>query len=324
MGLSYQDARQVAIDVFQTNFEVLSQRAAAIAMKRVEEFTDTLMEQLRKEQPQGCRSAEDPDFQLSLFAAQREYARCGEKQLGDILVDLLVQRSKQNDRDILQIVLSECIEVVAKLTEEQLAALAAVFIVRYTEMRRVHVIDQVVLQLKQCLSPIIQYLSDRRTCYQHLEYTGCATVEIAEIDILTILEGAYRVTLTKGLDPVLFTREFAPLCSISNLLVTDGTRGNRVWFTIPRVTALIECLAQAEIPGALINLVTKQLEATYMTTEEVRAEIVSQFPEFQSFLDIWRRSQLRSLQLTSVGTAIAHAYLRSKCAFKTDLSIWVN
>jgi hypothetical protein len=61
-------------------------------------------------------------MQYAVFTAQREFARSGDDQLGDILVDILVDRTKEPDRSLLQIVLNESLNVAPKLTADQLAA----------------------------------------------------------------------------------------------------------------------------------------------------------------------------------------------------------
>ncbi len=79
---------------------------------------------LHKEYAKGLENAENPDFQRALFTVQKEYALTGDDELGDLLVDLLIDRTKQDNRSLLQIVLNESLSVVPKLTNDQLAALS--------------------------------------------------------------------------------------------------------------------------------------------------------------------------------------------------------
>ena len=106
-GLTYAEVRDVALDVFRANFYELAGVAKETAKARAEEITEEFLSKLQKEHPAGLEKSNDPDFQYALFTVQKEYARNGDKDLGDLLVDLLVDRSKQEQRDILQIVLNE-------------------------------------------------------------------------------------------------------------------------------------------------------------------------------------------------------------------------
>ena len=132
-GLTYDEVKTVALDVFKANFYELAGDAKEIAKTRAEEITEEFLSKLQKENPTGFKKSGDPDFQYALYTVQKEYARNGDKELGDLLVDLLVDRSKQEQRDILQIVLNESLSTAPKLTENQLAVLAMIFLFKHTQ-----------------------------------------------------------------------------------------------------------------------------------------------------------------------------------------------
>lgn len=131
-GITYADVREIVLDVFRFNFIQLSQQAMDIAKARAEEITDKFLKQLERQHNEGITNAQDPDFQYALFTVQKEYARTGDENLGDLLVDLLVDRTKHDKRTILQIVLNESLSVAPKLTNDQIAALSIIFLVRHT------------------------------------------------------------------------------------------------------------------------------------------------------------------------------------------------
>jgi hypothetical protein len=131
-GVSVTEVRELALDVFRANFCELAGDARNVARRRAEEITEAFLKQLQQQYADGLRQAHDPDFQYALFTVQKEYARCGDKELGDLLVDLLVDRTKHESRSILQIVLNESLAVAPKLTPEQLSVLSLVFLFRYT------------------------------------------------------------------------------------------------------------------------------------------------------------------------------------------------
>jgi hypothetical protein len=131
-GLTYADVRNIALDIFRTNFYKLAGVAKETAKVRAEEITEAFLSKLQNEHPAGLQKSNDPDFQYALFTVQKEYARNGDKDLGDLLVDLLVDRSKHEQRDILQIVLNESLKTAPKLTENQLAVLSLIFLFKYS------------------------------------------------------------------------------------------------------------------------------------------------------------------------------------------------
>jgi hypothetical protein len=69
-GPSVDEVRQIALDVFKANFLELSNVAADIALRRVEEITDKFLGKLQQENADGLQQAQNPDFQYALFTVQ--------------------------------------------------------------------------------------------------------------------------------------------------------------------------------------------------------------------------------------------------------------
>src|SRR5215213_7058317 len=104
-GLNYSEVRQIAIDVFNDNFPELSRKAAREAAERAEYLIDRLLTELKQRAPGAINTMQDPGMQHALFTAQVEYAKSGDKDLGEVLVDILVDRAAVPERSLTQIVL---------------------------------------------------------------------------------------------------------------------------------------------------------------------------------------------------------------------------
>lgn len=200
IGLTYENARAVALDVFQANFYQLSSMAVETAKARAQEITEDFLSKLASENPAGLSQSNDPDFQYVLFSAQREYARCGDKELEDLLVDLLVDRTKQEQRGMLQIVLNESLNTAPKLTEEQLASLALIFLFKYTQNLQVGNHDQFGSYLDKHAEPFIAKAAKGRASYQHLEFAGCGSCSLAMSALENILGQVYQGLFLTGFD----------------------------------------------------------------------------------------------------------------------------
>lgn len=131
VGLSYSEARQVAMDVFEANFYRLQEVAAETARTRAERLLDSYFNRAKEEGYETIPQASSPDFQTALYSAQKEYARVGDEDLAEILVRLLISRTKETERNLMQIVLNESLSVVCKLTLEQINILSLVFVLKY-------------------------------------------------------------------------------------------------------------------------------------------------------------------------------------------------
>lgn len=104
-GISYSDAKEIALDVYKSNFLQLSQDAAELARARAEEITDNFLTKLKDENEAAVTEMSQPGMQAALFEAQKQYAKTGDKNLEGLLVDILVERASTPERNIYQIVL---------------------------------------------------------------------------------------------------------------------------------------------------------------------------------------------------------------------------
>jgi hypothetical protein len=200
IGLTYAEARNVALDVFRANFYELAGVAKEIATARAEEITEAFLSKLQQENPNGFKKSDDPDFQYALFTVQKEYARNGDKELGDLLVDLLVDRSKQEQRDILQIVLNESLNTAPKLTESQLAALSMIFLFKYTQHPGIGNHQMFANHLDKYVAPFASKLVKNIACYQHLEFSGSGSIGLGESSLEGILGRSYQGQFLKGFE----------------------------------------------------------------------------------------------------------------------------
>jgi hypothetical protein len=119
-GLSYADTKQIALDLWKDNALKLSQEATQTALTRVNEFLDSFLSKINEIDPELLNTLKEPSMQMVLFAAQRDYAKTGDKDLENLLVKLLIERAKNQEKTLLQLTIDESLLTVAKLTQNQL------------------------------------------------------------------------------------------------------------------------------------------------------------------------------------------------------------
>ena len=323
-GLSYSDVRQVALDVFKANFYELAGAAKEVARARAEEITEEFLRKLEEDNPEGLRKSEEPDFQHALFTVQKEYARTGDKELGDLLVDLLVDRSKQNERNILQIVLNESLSTAPKLTNEQLSALAIIFLFKYTQNFNIGNHIGLGVYFDKHVFPFVDRLVKNPSCYQHLEFTGCGSIQMGEISLEEQLSHVYQGQFLKGFDVSEITtrgitigldnRFFIPcLNDPSKFQVNANSREN-----------LEKRLDTAQVGSEDRTKILELFNVGKMSNDEIRQLCIKLRPYMQNAFDVWSNSTMKSFTLTSVGIAIGHANIKRLIGDFADLSIWIN
>jgi hypothetical protein len=323
-GLTYTDVKNVALDVFKANFYELAGVAKEIAKSRAEEITEAFLSKLKQENPDGFKKSDDPDFQYALFTVQKEYARNGDKELGDLLVDLLVDRSKQEQRDILQIVLNESLLTAPKLTESQLAILAMIFLFGYTQSFDVGNHQMFAEYLDRYVAPFASKLVKNLASYQHLEFSGSGAIGLGERSLEGILGMTYQGLFLKGfeekeiidrsisigLDQRYFVkclndRSKLQVCAISKNLLDEALEEDVI---------LAEDRAQIH---ALFDL-------GKMSDLEIKEKCIEIRPYMSTLFETWSDSAMKKFTLTSVGIAIGHANIKRLVGELANLSIWIN
>jgi hypothetical protein len=324
VGLSYTEVRDVALDVFRSNFYQLAGPAMETAKARATEITEDFLKKLQAEHPEGFKKGQDPDFQDALFTIQKEYAKTGDKDLGDLLVDLLVDRSKQDQRDILQIVLNESLATAPKLTEAQLSALSIIFFFRYTQPLGIESHDSLAKHFDRHVLPFSERLVTNPSCYRHLEFASCGSVQMNEISLEHALAQTYQGLFLKGFEA----------SEIETRGVTIGMDGR---FFIPclnnsakfQVRAINRNALEQNIDANAISADDKAkilalFDVEKMSHAEIRETCIKLRPYMGKVFDTWSGSSMKSFTLTSVGMAIGHANIKRLIGEFASLSIWIN
>ena len=223
-GLSYEDVKAICIEVFEQNFYELSTVAKEIATQRVEELINEFLHKLMSKNPEGLNQTTDPDFQYDLFIAQRDYARRGDPILSDMLVRLLIERTKETERPLLQIVLNESIAVVSKLTKEELDTLTALFVIEHHSKNcKFDNISDFVTYISAYVLPFWNSIKNEDSLFAHLLYTGC---------------GVHSWVGTTGLERFLDSRYKGPVENRTN--VGTNVRTHNIRFYIEETDSRIK------------------------------------------------------------------------------------
>lgn len=323
-GPSYAEVEQIAMTVFKANFLELGDKAAEHAFERAQEFVDALLKKAAEEGQTEIPEAENPDFQYALYSAQKEYARTGDKDLGELLVQLLIDRTKVTDRNLTQIVLNESLEVASKLPPDQYDALSLVFILRYASFISLRSLDELFEALDKFVLPFVAGASRKDSAYRHLEYAGCGAISLSKLDAHAPFSSNYPGLLCEG-----FTEE--------ELLQTQElTAEQRSELVIPCLynDALLQVDAlndkgtddlceQLGIEAEGVEKLKQLQRQKMMHPEKIRSYLIDARPQMRDLFELWDNTVINILTLTSVGIAVAHANIKKQTGESFDLSDWM-
>ena len=323
-GLNYSQVKDLFLDLFKANFDELTGKAVITARARAEEVTETFIKKLQADNPSGFSKLEDPDFQHALLTVQKEFARNGDQDLGDLLVDLLVDRSKHEQRDILQIVLNESLNTAPKLTNDQLAVLAIIFLFKYTQNFGIGNHQMLGDYFDENVLPFADKLSKSNSCYQHLEFSGCGSVGMGSINLSQILRQIYQGMFLNGFDEIEVTQREISVGLDSRFFIPCLNDPSKFQVRATNKEALEKLLDTYSISQEDRVKIIALFDQGLMSDEEIIKKCVSIRPYMEQVFSTWASSSMANFTLTSVGIAIGHANIKRLVGEFANLSIWIN
>jgi|GEM_PF-5891333 len=172
-GLSYHDCKEIFVDLFKANYPILLEDAGRIAKERAEYILNKFFVELFNRAPQMINKFNQPDIQCDLLTILREYARQGKTEIGDLLVELMVNRVLQNDQNVLQINLIEALSVVPKLTCAQMDILTIALLSKLKFLKECNHYTDLIAYLKDKICPFGERYQYAQVNLIHLEYLRC-------------------------------------------------------------------------------------------------------------------------------------------------------
>lgn len=324
-GITYSDAKEIALDVFKTDFIELSQSAANIAKQRAEELVDNFLNKLEEKNPSKLDMMEDPDMQYAIFTAQKEYARSGEKEMEDMLVNILLERINENTQSLKKIVLNESLEVLPKLTNSQLDILTLVFLLHETRNNNVNSSASLKNYLDTFFKPFLNNLTKDKASYQHLQFTGCCTsIGIVEDRFSEIMKNQYKGIFSLGFEKVAFDSIVNGEPGYESLLVP--CINNLSLFQLRGVSAknIKQNLAAIGKDESKLPQLTSLLDKYVMSVDQANDHLIKHLPEMENLIDVYKNSYMCALVPTSVGIMLAYINLKRKAGIELDINIWIK
>lgn len=330
-GLSYSDAREIALDVYRSNFLQLSQNAAEVARSRAEELTDDFLKTLKEQNSEALIEMEQPSMQAALYEAQKQYAKSGDSDLEKMLVDILVQRAQTSERNTKQIVLDEALSVISKLTQEHLNILSMNFTL--IRLSKGDVVDPNAL-IKFIKDELLVFFNSEidyhKSWFEHLSYTGCVTpLDVGGYpSVSQLLLVQYPALFQKGFDKAQLEEKMGrPIEEFNAFLMPCFHTLNLLQFNLMNDDLVDQKASQVGLSNDDINKLKQMFKAYMMSEQEVKEWLVERIPALEKLIELWGsdQQQFSKIKLTTVGIALAQAnYKKQVESIDFDLSVWVK
>lgn len=309
-GITYEDAKQIALDVFKANFIDLSKRAKDLAIQRAEEITNEFVKSFFEKIPQLSFKLEEPGVQDSIFTIQKEYAKNGDKEFGEQALELLIERIKTEEKGWDQIALDEALRILPKLTHEHIQTLSLILSVGFLNP------SSNVVNLKSfntyIENEVMQFYCPEiytapYSLYSHLQSIGCCSVIPDMKNILPfvdVLKYHFSGLFCKGFTTEEFKKEVDENMSLYfPTIITNCLRdSSRLQFNAMTTSVLEERIKMFNLcpkKEQIIDLWKRSM----MSDEEIRGIMAKEYKDGEKFIEDW--NIVRKMMLTPVGFAIA-------------------
>jgi hypothetical protein len=176
-GLTYDQARDLFQLLFISNFPKLQKQVFATARRNIDDLCEKFEAQLmQRSKAIVVERLADPDVQAMINDVVLSCARKGTRANPSLLSSLIVERITGPSSDYLDIIFSEAVTVIPKLTKQQIALLSFVFYilnVHYSELSDLSELEKYGQEILQFATPgfSLSYMQK-----QHLVYTGACTI----------------------------------------------------------------------------------------------------------------------------------------------------
>ncbi|TWB56111.1 LPO_1073/Vpar_1526 family protein [Nitrospirillum viridazoti] len=174
-GMSIADAREVFQMLLRESLPFFQDEARKAAEQNFTRFAKTVEEKLyQRAGTVVLEKLADPDVQATINDAFRASARRGKSSDIDALSNLIVERMSKNSTPYRDIVISEAINVVPKLTRQQISFISFYFSVRMMSFRlTIPEIESIYTTIRPILNDGLKFPFNQLA---HLEYAGCCSV----------------------------------------------------------------------------------------------------------------------------------------------------
>lgn len=325
-GITYRDAKDIALDIYRQNFIQLSEQAAKIALDRVEAFIDEFLTKLQSMDVSLLGRMNEPAIQSSIYSAQKQYAITGDEKQKNILLDLIVQRCGSEERGIHQIVLDEAINIISKLTSEQMDVLTLNFVICRLMDTEINDFYSFLNHLDLHVLSFVDALECTNSMYEHLAYLGVATIEFTgrAPQLYNSYKERYAAVFSKGLsheevscfknetgisDDYFIEHHKFPMC---------------LQLAALNKQALLSRCERDELPALIIDKLCALLLSNTMNGEEAKVFLIKHRPLIAGLFSKWDNSLISHINITPVGIAIAQANLLRKTGKHLSLERWLK
>lgn len=263
-----------------------------------------------------------PDFQYISKNATISASRSSSIELHKNLSSLIIQRINNDNEDLKRIVYNEAISTINKLTIDQLKIITLCYLLKYTSYGGIVSWEAYKKYLDTHIKPFLGFKNTNAE-FQHIEYAGCGSIGIGSWDLININKQQYSFLFLNlvekdQIDNLTLSDE------IKKEIVTLDVKEDKYFIRFKNKTDLEKYLKDKMIDEETSKKLISIYESHIKNDDDIKKKIFKETNTGKELIELWEKSNLKHLSLTSVGIAIGTSYFEQTVGEKIDISIWIN
>jgi len=246
-------------------------------------------------------------------------------ELRNLLANLVICRIK-NDKsgreELKNIVYNEAISTINKLTVDQLKIITLCYLLRYTCYKGIVSWENFNDYLNNLIKPFLGFKNTNAE-FQHIEYAGCGSTSIGSVDLFKGIRLNYAILFLNLIPKEKIEALNIPENIKKEIFLLDS-KEDRYFMEFQNEGYLVEYLEEKSKDEELNKQICDIYNSSIKKEDEVREKINKESEIGKTLLDLWYKTSLKNLSLTSVGIVIAATYFEQVTGEKIDIDIWIN
>ena len=327
-GITAETAIEICKNVVKSELAVYTQDARVEAEKRLSDISEKTIDRITSLKEDLLHRFEEPAIQMALNETFKNYIASGNEELGENLIDLLIERLRVQERTTEQSIIDEARNIIPKLSSNTVSLLAIMVFSKLIFPYDKKQYDDLLLKL----APLAEKFKNINSLdIAHLKQVGCGygisafhVAESLEKDLLSIYDLFFRYNISLDELNDLF-RKYSQQTTNSDLLYILGlfsTEGQYVSFNVGSTKTVTEAFNQANKDKLIPLFEDLKNKAIPFTEDEVRDYHIQKDARWQFAFEVFKNNQMTTFQLNPVGVYIGIRQLTKICETPIPMSLF--
>lgn len=329
-GITAETAMEICKYVVKAELAVYTQDARVEAEKRLSDISKKTIDRITSLKEDLLYRFKEPAIQMALNETFKNHIASGNEELGENLIDLLIERLRVQERTTEQSIIDEARNIIPKLSSNTVSLLAIMVFSNLIFPYNKKQYDDLLLKL----APLAERLENISSLdIAHLKQVGCGygisafhVVEPLEKSLLSGYDLFFRHSIS--LDKLNYIFQKYPQLNVSqktdllDIIGLFSIEGQYVSFNVTNTKTVTEAFNQANKDQLIPLFEDLKNKAIPFTEDEVCNYHIQKDTRWQYAFDVFKNNQTATFQLNPVGVYIGIRQLTKICETTIPMSLF--